>query len=66
MIQFSVYLIFVAYLLTYLQRKPLKFVLKHFTTVTSLTPVIPKHVFIELMKTATTSVEFSLNDIMYR
>ena len=31
-----------------------------------LTPVIPKHVFIELMKTATTSVEFSFNKIMYR
>ena len=31
-----------------------------------LTPVIPKHVFIELMKTATTSVEFSFNNIMYR
>ena len=30
------------------------------------TPVIPKHVFIELMKTATTSVEFSFNNIMYR
>ena len=30
------------------------------------TPVIPKHVFIELMKTATTSVEFSFNKIMYR
>ena len=29
-------------------------------------PVIPKHVFIELMKTATTSVEFSFNNIMYR
>ena len=29
-------------------------------------PVIPKHVFIELMKTATTSVEFSFNKIMYR
>ena len=27
------------------------------------TPVIPKHVFIELMKTATTSVEFSFNNI---
>ena len=31
-----------------------------------LTPVIPKHVFIELMKTATASVEFSFNNIMYR
>ena len=30
------------------------------------TPVIPKHVFIELMKTETTSVEFSFNNIMYR
>ena len=30
------------------------------------TPVIPKHFFIELMKTATTSVEFSFNKIMYR
>ena len=30
------------------------------------TPVIPKHVFIELIKTATTSVEFSFNKIMYR
>ena len=30
------------------------------------TPVIPKHVFIEQMKTATTSVEFSFNKIMYR
>ena len=30
------------------------------------TPVISKHVFIELMKTATTSVEFSFNNIMYR
>ena len=32
------------------------------------TPVIPKHVFIELIKTATTctSVEFSFNNIMYR
>ena len=30
------------------------------------TPVVPKHVFIELMKTATTSVEFSFNNIMYR
>ena len=30
------------------------------------TPVIPKHVFIELMKTTTTSVEFSFNKIMYR
>ena len=30
------------------------------------TPVILKHVFIELMKTATTSVEFSFNNIMYR
>ena len=30
------------------------------------TPVIPKHVFIELMKTATTFVEFSFNNIMYR
>ena len=30
------------------------------------TPVIPKYVFIELMKTATTSVEFSFNKIMYR
>ena len=30
------------------------------------TPVIPKHVFIKLMKTATTSVEFSFNNIMYR
>ena len=30
------------------------------------TPVIPKHVFIELMKTATTSVEFGFNNIMYR
>ena len=30
------------------------------------TPVIPKHVFIELMKTATTSFEFSFNNIMYR
>ena len=30
------------------------------------TPVIPKHVFIELMKTATTSVEFSFSNIMYR
>ena len=29
-------------------------------------PIIPKHVFIELMKTATTSVEFSFNNIMYR
>ena len=29
-------------------------------------PVIPKHVFIELIKTATTSVEFSFNNIMYR
>ena len=28
-----------------------------------LTPVIPKGVFIELMKTATTSVEFSFNNI---
>ena len=30
------------------------------------TPVIPKHVFIELMKIATISVEFSFNNIMYR
>ena len=30
------------------------------------TPIIPKHVFIELMKTATTSVEFSFNNIMYK
>ena len=31
------------------------------------TPVIPEHAFIELMKTASTSVEFSLNNnIMYR
>ena len=31
------------------------------------TPVIPEHVFIELMKTTTTLVEFSLNNnIMYR
>ena len=30
------------------------------------TPVIPKHVFIELIKTTTTSVEFSFNNIMYR
>ena len=30
------------------------------------TAVIPKHVFIELMKTATTLVEFSFNNIMYR
>ena len=30
------------------------------------TPVIPKHVFIEVMKTATTSVEFSFINIMYR
>ena len=30
------------------------------------TPVIPKYVFIKLMKTATTSVEFSFNNIMYR
>ena len=30
------------------------------------TPIIPNHVFIELMKTATTSVEFSFNNIMYR
>ena len=29
-------------------------------------PVIPKHVFIELMKSATTLVEFSFNNIMYR
>ena len=29
-------------------------------------PVIPKHVFIELMKIATTSVKFSFNNIMYR
>ena len=33
----------------------------HFPTL-----VIPKHVFIELMKTATTSVEFRFNNIMYR
>ena len=30
------------------------------------TTVIPKHVFIKLMKTATNSVEFSFNKIMYR
>ena len=30
------------------------------------TPVIPKHVFIELMKTATTSVKFNFNNIVYR
>ena len=30
------------------------------------TPVIPKHVFIELTKTATTSVELTFNNIMYR
>ena len=30
------------------------------------TPIIPNHVFIELMKTATTSVEFSFNNIIYR
>ena len=30
------------------------------------TPVIPKHVFFELMKTATTSVEFSFNNIVYK
>ena len=30
------------------------------------TPVLPKHVFIELIKTATTSVEFSFNNIMYK
>ena len=30
------------------------------------TPVIPKHVFNEVIKTATTSVEFSFNNIMYR
>ena len=30
------------------------------------TPVIPKHVFIELMKIAATPVEFSFNKIMYR
>ena len=30
------------------------------------TPIIPKHVFIELMKTATTLVEFSFNNIMYK
>ena len=30
------------------------------------TPVIPNYVFIELMKTTTTSVEFSFNNIMYR
>ena len=30
------------------------------------TPIIPKEIFIELMKTATTSVEFSFNNIMYR
>ena len=30
------------------------------------TPVISKHVFIELMKIATTSVEFGFNNIMYR
>ena len=30
------------------------------------TPVIPKHAFIELMKTATTSVEFSFNNVIYR
>ena len=29
------------------------------------TPVLPTHVFIELMKTATTSVEFSFNNIIY-
>ena len=30
------------------------------------TPVTPKHVFMELMKTATTLIEFSFNNIMYR
>ena len=30
------------------------------------TPVIPKHVFIELMKTATTSVKLSFDNITYR
>ena len=30
------------------------------------TPVIPKHVFIELMKTATTLIELSFNNIMYK
>ena len=30
------------------------------------TPVISKHVFIELMKTATALLEFSFNNIMYR
>ena len=35
-------------------------------TVTLPTPVISKHVFIEPMKTATTSVEFSFSNIMYR
>ena len=52
---------------------------KHFNTINWLrrqcfallrrrlpTPVIPKHVFIALMKTATTSVEFSFNNILYR
>lgn len=29
-------------------------------------PYIPENIFIELMKFATTSVEFSFNDIMYR
>ena len=32
----------------------------HFPTL-----LIPKHVFIELMKTATTSVEFSFNNIIH-
>ena len=30
------------------------------------TPIIPKHVFVELMKIATTSVEFSFDNIMYK
>ena len=30
------------------------------------TPVIPKHTFIELMEIATSSVEFSFNNIMYK
>ena len=30
------------------------------------TPVISKHIFIELMKIATSSVEFSFNNIMYK
>ena len=30
------------------------------------TPIIPKHVFVELMEIATTSVEFSFNNVMYK